>query len=236
MREEGRRAATRGAPTRPAATRWGTFVAALCASLLATTSAHAETAHAETAEAEPAELGPFEAGLTAGVGAITGVSPSLAMTILARVAVNVLRYVDVGAEAGLVEGLSLDEDVDEECPRCNPSGFRVGGRIHVHIRPGEVFDPYLGYGVHFERLTMTGTKYLGDVNMHWTDVCLLDAQVGLDVRPKRGAVAFGPFVELSKCSQHWVRTFEEAPARNRDEDYAKGAINVVLGLGFSLRL
>src|SRR5262249_57634080 len=102
--------------------------------------------------------------------------------------------------------------------------YRFGGTVQYHFAPYRVFDPWLGAGVGYEIVHLSG--FVGDTGGHLTrgGLVLLDAQIGADFALTRGAnmargPKLGPFLGLALGT----RTSESGRVWGNDVNQSSGS-------------
>jgi hypothetical protein len=79
---------------------------------------------------------------------------------------------------------------------CDVHDISFGANVQFHTRPGARFDPWIGAGVGYERLSLSASANGRDASLSASGFQLLDLQIGGDVRFSP-SFALGPFVSLS---------------------------------------
>jgi hypothetical protein len=213
----------------------------------ASASASSAPAHAEEADvpapaaAAPAPAEPtfngFQLGLRTGyartLDSTQGASLTYGTPSLLPIAFDAGYRTSPKVYIGLTAQLALASRTDcGGASPCSAKEYRVGGGLQYHFTPFRTFDPWLGAGVGYEIVHLSG--FLGDSGGHLTRTgfVLLDAQVGADFALTRGASMargpkLGPFAGLALGA----RSSQSGRVYGIDVDQSSGSDHQWLMLG-----
>ncbi len=94
----------------------------------------------------------------------------------------------------------LGEDFADACDSqgisCSVSDVRFGAQVQYHISPSEKVNPWLGFGVGYEVLTLNASRGENEGSRSAKGFEFVNLQGGLDFAAARG-VGIGPFFSLS---------------------------------------
>jgi hypothetical protein len=107
---------------------------------------------------------------------------------------------------------------------CAAANFRVGVEIQYHILPAEKLNPWIGYGIGYESIALSGDAPNGNnLTLSLAGPEFAHFMGGLDIRLGR-YVGLGPVVDFS-IGRYTDRTIESGGATGsvrRDEDIPSG--------------
>jgi opacity protein-like surface antigen len=169
----------------------------------------------EPPDTRPAAVAPYgglELGLRLGVGfpaGKVGAGPGLANSNLSD---TVDAIIPLAIDAGyrfndtFYLGLSgqfgfgfVNTDSNAICTQgadCSASVSRIGLNLHLHLAPGQSFDPWLGLGVGYEWLDVSASSEYASGSLTTSGFDFADLQLGGDIAATPNC-ALGPFLSVS---------------------------------------
>jgi hypothetical protein len=138
----------------------------------------------------------FRTGLSIPVGFIESNLPvqeiaGLQVPVMLEMGARTSPRVFVGGYAAVGIGSTSRRFDQDFCNArdCAARTVRIGGELHLHIRPAEVVDPWVGAGIGYEWFFTSGTP-----KVHMSGVEAIRPMIGVDLRMSKSA-ALGFFLD-----------------------------------------
>lgn len=143
-----------------------------------------------------------------------------------------IKQLFLGAYLGLgIGGVTgdLEDDCDQYDVDCLAFSAHLGAEVQYHILPHEDLNPWVGYGIGFESLSIAVTQGDEDGNLSFGGFQFARFMGGVDFRINR-TLGIGPFVDFSLGQYSSYRV--DAPAFPDDEiDFDDKALHEWLTIG-----
>ncbi len=129
-------------------------------------------------------------------------------------------------------GGKLADLCDKASLSCTAIGARIGAQIQYHIIPDGKINPWIGYGIGYELLGVSGEKNNVKLSAATAGVEFAHLMAGADFRISRG-FGIGPFVDfaIGSYSVATVETKVNGTTQKRDGDIKDTATHQWLMIG-----
>jgi len=161
----------------------------------------------------------------------TGVQVPVIIDLGGKIIPNLFLGGYLGISVGGAAG-KLADTCDKASLSCTSIGGRIGAQIQYHIIPEGKINPWIGYGIGYELLGVSGEGNNVKLSAATAGIEFAHLMAGADFRISKG-FGIGPFADFS-IGQYSVATVESTVAgktTKRDGDIENTAIHQWLMLG-----